>query len=105
MITEKVNADLPLIEMLHNTLTRTHQVDLSERPLSLKLIANELWSCQGDGITVYDEQLNILRTLKGQADRPVVWNVAITADDVVVVTGLLQSHLSTKSGWSYYILS
>ena len=84
--------------MLHKEMKSIKRVDLSASIVSLKVMASELWGCQGDGITVYDDQLNILRTLKGHGDCPSVYSIADISDDAVAVAGLFNLYLSTKSG-------
>ena len=92
------NSSIRVSEMLQSELRSIHQVDISERPVSLKLIANELWSCQVDGVTVYDHKLNVLRTMKGQSDEQWVHSVAMVADDVVAVASNFHLYISTASG-------
>ena len=77
--------------MLHNEMKSMKKVDLSANP-------SELWSCQWDGITVFDDQLNILHTMKGHGDRPCIYSIANISDDQVAVAGFCHLYLSTKSG-------
>ena len=102
MITENVKAGQLLHKMLHNEPTSIQQADLPEGPYSLKLMLSELWSCQRDGITVYDDRLNILRTVKGHGDDPGVWSVAKVSDGVAAVAGYYHLSLSTDSGWLFF---
>ena len=53
--------------MLSHELKKAKDVELSHTPISLKLIDNEVWSCQSDGITVYDEKLKRVRTMEDMA--------------------------------------
>ena len=56
-----------LADMLHKKMKSIKRVDLSANIVSLKVMESELWSCQWDGITVFDDHLNILRTMKGRS--------------------------------------
>ena len=84
--------------MLHNELTRNNKVQLSKWPRSLKLIDNELWSCQWDGISVYDKALKLLRTMRGNGAVPCVHSVALLADGTVAVAGAWRLYQSSKQG-------
>ena len=57
--------------MLHSELKITHKIQLSHCPLSLELIDNELWSCQCNGITVYDINLTQVNTIQYDGIGPV----------------------------------
>ena len=84
--------------MLRKEMKSIKRVDLSAKPVLLRVMGSELWSCQGEGITVYDSQLKILRTMKGHGDHPVVRSIAEISDDAVAVAGAFNLNLSTKSG-------
>ena len=94
---DKFNNRLAFNGLLTTELKLIKQVYLSERPSALKVIDNELWSCQWDGIAVYDDDLKLLRTMRGHDD-PAVEGVAFLSDDRVVVAGGFDLYISTKSG-------
>ena len=78
------------------------QITLPEYARALKVKDNELWSCQRDGIAVYDKELKLLRTMGEHGGYPIVRSVALLSDDTVVVAGAVL-YISTKSGrWIYY---
>ena len=89
--------------MLHHEMQKINYVQLSEWPWSLKKIDGELWSCQQDGITVYDEELKMLRVFKAHGDYPWVYSVALLPDDTAVVAGGGQLYQSYTSGWFYFL--
>ena len=76
------------------------KIKLSEDARALKAIDNELWICQMDGIAVYDDELELLRTLRGRGDREVESVVLLSVDRVVVAGADL--YILTKSGWWIY---
>ena len=87
-----------LAGMFQKEMKSMNRVDLSAKAVLLKVMASELWSCQWDGITVYDNQLNILRTMKGHGVHPGVHSIAEISDEAVAVAGIFHLYLSTKSG-------
>ena len=84
--------------LLHNRLELKKEVDLSAQSKTLKVIDNELWSCQWDGIAVYDDEVKLLRTMTGHGGHNAVESAVLLSNDRVVVAGV-NLFISTKSGW------
>ena len=74
------------------------QVELSRTPWSLKVIHDELWSCQGNGITVNDQDLKQMRSMRGHGDHPRVYSEALLPDDTVAVAELAHLFQMSRSG-------
>ena len=74
------------------------QVKLSHWPWSLKVINDQLWSCQLDGITVYDKNLKQMRSMRGHGDHPRVYSEALLPDDTVAVAELAHLFQMSRSG-------
>ena len=82
-------------------MKKTKDLKLSDNQNSLKLIDGELWSCQDDGIAVYDENLKRVRTIEGAGNKKWVNSVVLLSDDTVVVAGC-NLYQSSKSGLFVY---
>ena len=90
--------------MLHCSLQKINDVQLSELPWSLKMIGDELWSCQQNSITVFDEELNMLRTFKAHRDNRRVYSVGLLPDSTFAVAGGGHLYQSSKSGMFIFIM-
>ena len=57
------NTNSLALDMIGRKLNQVKHIKISDHPWSLKFIDGEIWSCQGDGVSVYDTALNPVRQL------------------------------------------
>ena len=63
----------------------------------LKIIGNELWSCEGTGVMVFDLELNFLRAIK-QSKLGSVLSAALLDESSVIVATLSGLTKISKNG-------
>ena len=85
---------------MQDELKQVGYVQISDSPGSIKIIDNEIWSCQRDGITVYDKELQQLHTIKAHSHRPYVRSVILLFDDTVAVACSEHLYQSSRTGKS-----
>ena len=80
--------------IVNQELVETKKVILSHKANSLKLIGKELWSCQEDGISVYNKNLKHVRKMLHLG----TMDVAALSNDELVIAGLRFLKVISKTG-------
>ena len=83
--------------LLNQNLKYSKQVIMSAFPWSLKLVGDELWSCQEDGISVYGPDFLLVRSIHLRWTR----SAALLPDGNVVIAGLSGLQKVSKAGIFY----
>ena len=98
MVSEELIDSASFNETLQNKLIKTKNAQLSDLPMSLKLISGKLWSCQSNGITVFDEDLLPFRNIKGHGDDSRVFSVVLLPDETIAIVAFNHMYQSSKLG-------
>ena len=69
---------------------------------TLTIIHDELWNCHWDGITVYDQELEQMRSMRCPGGNSWVFSVVSLPDDTVAVAGLEHMYQIPRSGCNIY---
>ena len=82
------------MNLFDQELKQVETVTTSDRQWAIKSIGNEIWCCQRDGISVYDNTLHYLRHMKLGS----ILDASLLSQRHIVIAGVDGLRIVSKSG-------